>query len=82
MTNAEYLRDLYAKRDLLLKSLDGSLDNAEIQNYSLSNADGSQSTSRRSPSELLAALEKINSLIKRAGGDSGGVHYMNMRRGP
>jgi hypothetical protein len=81
MTNAAYLQDLYAKRDLLLKSLDGSLENGEVQSFSLSDSDGAQSTSRRSPAELLTALEKINLLIKKAGGDGGGVHYMTMRRG-
>ena len=44
--------------------IDGSLDSATLASYSYSDADGSQSTTRRSPKELWDLLQEVEDEIE------------------
>lgn len=57
------LDDLKAQRVVLRASLKAALSNAEIQTYSLTDAEGGQSATRRDPERLNAQLDNLNRQI-------------------
>jgi hypothetical protein len=71
MTDGAYLEKLYASREALVVAMAEAMANAEVASYSESDGNGSVSASRRSPKELVSALEDIERLIERIESKSG-----------
>jgi hypothetical protein len=78
---SDYLQELYAQRSKLLETIARETEHAGIASYSLSDSDGSQSTSRRSLRDLYSALKDLNNLIavEETRGRGGGVMTMQSR---
>jgi hypothetical protein len=55
-----YLKSLRLK---IRAALDGSVDKAGTQSYSITDSDGSQSLTRRSPKELMDMLDRTDAEI-------------------
>jgi hypothetical protein len=67
-----YLQSLYRQREILLGEIEREAESAGVASYSLSDGDGSQSTTRRSLKELYAALSDLNTMITQEERKSGG----------
>ena len=63
MTTQEELQELKTLRAKIISALSGAVDNGEIENYSFSDGEGSQSVRRRSPKELTEWLEVVDQKI-------------------
>jgi hypothetical protein len=63
MTAREELVQLYILRGKILEVMTGSADKSILQSYTLSDSDGSQSTTRRSPRDLMTWLKEVDSKI-------------------
>jgi chromosome segregation ATPase len=55
-----YLKSLRLK---IMAALDGSVDKAGTASYNISDSDGSQSLTRRSPKELMDMLDRTDTQI-------------------
>jgi hypothetical protein len=79
---ADRLAYLKALRVKVRGVLDGSIDAAEIANYSFSDSDGTQSTARRDPKSLWELLEKIDTEIDKLEQrlHGGGIRTFGMNR--
>jgi hypothetical protein len=63
MTAQQELTQLYILRGKILEVMTGAADKSVLQSYTLSDSDGSQSTTRRSPRDLMAWLKDVDSKI-------------------
>ena len=63
MTSQEELQEMKALRSKIIAAMDGAADNAEIESYNYSDANGAQSTRRRSPKELMEWLNEVDKKI-------------------
>jgi hypothetical protein len=63
MTTQEELTWLYILRGKILEAMTGSADKSTLQSYSINDSDGSQSTTRRSPRDLMAWLNDVDAKI-------------------
>ena len=59
------LEKLYDTREKLLTSINGAAETQEVQSYSISDADGSQSTTRRDMKSLMESYRAVNAEIER-----------------
>ena len=64
MTNTEQLVRLRELRRNILDALAGSIDAAGLVSYTYTDSDGSQSTTRRNPRDLMSLLDSINKEIR------------------
>jgi len=63
MTTREELEQLKKLREKILAAMDGAAGNAEIENYSFGDGNGTQSAKRRSPAELMKWLDEVDKKI-------------------
>ena len=79
-----YLDSLYKTRSKLLISIGSAAETQEVQSYSFSDSDGSQSATRRDMKALMESLEAINKEIQRIedklNGIGGAIGVFNTRR--
>lgn len=63
MTVREELVQLYILRGKILEVMTGAADKSVLESYSINDSDGSQSTKRRSPRDLMAWLNEVDTKI-------------------
>jgi hypothetical protein len=63
MTAQEELVQLHILRGKILEVMTGAADKSILQSYSILDSDGSQSTTRRSPRDLMAWLNDVDAKI-------------------
>ncbi|MFP3041875.1 hypothetical protein LQZ19_08640 [Treponema primitia] len=75
-----YLKSLRTKVET---ALSGAVINAEIENYSFGDSDGTQSARRRKPAELMDMLTRINAeldTLERLDRSGGGIRTFSTKR--
>ena len=63
MTTQEELRELKALRIKIITTMSDAADAATLESYSFSDGNGSQSTKRRNPKDLMSWLDEVDKKI-------------------
>jgi len=73
MTRAEKIERLEKRIEYINDALDSAVDNAGLVSYTYTDADGTQSTTRRNPKELAELLDITEKQIERLKRQPGGI---------
>lgn len=80
MTKAEELRKLQELRGLIIGVMIGNVDASVLASYSYSEADGTQSATRRNPLDLMKWLNEVDEMIDKLKRPAGGIRTFGTHR--
>jgi len=80
LTRIEELNSLLELRGLIIGVMKGSVDSILLTNYSYTEADGTQSVTRRNPNDLMKWLKDVDAEIERLRRPPGGIRTFGTNR--